>query len=153
MCRRRGNAGPVVIRKRSYRRALRRLGAVGLAKYRGKTIHSRQNLTFVGSEQRGSSARSRIKYAVWNCGGLSEQLHAEILCWAGQEGVDVLLLQETHWSQAMEWQDANWCYVHSAAAKPRTGGVMAVFARKSLDVGTCAGARWCRADYCTYGVS
>ena len=94
----------------------------------------------MGEEQSTATTPRRIKYAVWNCGGLSAHLNAGILCWARQEGVDVLLLlQETHWSQAMEWQDENWCYVRSAAKKPRTGGVMAVLSRRSVDAGT---LRW-----------
>ena len=43
-----------------------------------------------------------------------------------------MLIQETHWDQTLEWRDQNWCYIHSAASKPKTGGVMAMLSRRSI---------------------
>ena len=153
-----GQAG---IRKRSYRRAMHRLGALGFAKYRGRMLHRTQSFDFISASKQTLSpgyktagqrqgqgtgwtvgSTRRLQYAVWNCGGLSAQLYAEVLCWAKKEEIDVLLLPETHWGSSMEWQDEDWCCVHSAAIRSRTGGVMVLASRKRVDVAT---LRWSEA--------
>ena len=79
-----GQAG---IRKRSYRRAMSRLGALGFAKYRGRMIRGTQSFDYVSASKqalltgyqtagrqqgRGNGGTvgtaRRLKYAVWNCG-------------------------------------------------------------------------------------
>ena len=130
------NNSSAVIRKRSYRRAMQRLGAQGFAKYRGKTFFGGRTLKIVADDKQQSSCRRRLKYAVWNCGGLGSQLYAEVLYWAKVSAVDILLLQETHWSQSSEWQDEEWFFVHSAASKCRSGGVLVGVRREKVDVHT-----------------
>ena len=128
-----------VIRKRSYRRALRRLGAQGLAKYRGKIFYGRQTFPSGEAQQQTAVGGRRVRYATWNCGGLSSQLYADTLYWARTSDIDILLLQETHWSRSLEWQDDTWYCVHSAASKCRTGGVLVCVRRERVDVAT---LRW-----------
>ena len=125
-----------VIRKRSYRRALRWLGAQGFAKYRGKTFFGRQTLVTGEARKQTAVSRRRLRYATWNCGGLSSHLYAEVLYWAKTSAIDILLLQETHWSGSMEWQDDTWYCVHSAASKCRSGGVLICLRRECVDVTT-----------------
>ena len=141
MCRTKGarysvNDSSAVIRKRSYRRAMQRLGAQGFAKYRGQTFFGRRTLKYVADGKKQFSIRRRLKYAVWNCGGLSSQLYAEVLYSAKVSAVDILLLQETHWSQSSEWQDEDWCFVHSAASKCRSGGVLVGIRKEKVNVRT-----------------
>ena len=130
------NVSSAVIRKRSYRRAMQRLGAQGFAKYRGKTFFGRKTFRFVAESQQQPGNRKRVRYAVWNCGGLSSQLYAEVLHWAKISDIEVLLLQETHWSQSSEWQDSDWYFIHSAASKRRTGGVLVGIRKSSVDEST-----------------
>ena len=130
------NASSTVIRKRSYRRALRRLGAQGFAKYRGKPFFGRQNFEVVAKQNEKAVSRRRLRYATWNCGGLSSHLYAEVMYWAKTSAIDVLLLQETHWSNSVEWQDDTWCFVHSAASRCRSGGVLTCLRRDCVDATT-----------------
>ena len=130
------NVSSTVIRKRSYRRALRRLGAQGFAKYRGKTFYGRQNFGVDGQPHEKAVGGRRLRYATWNCGGLSSHLYAEVMYWAKTSAIDVLLLQETHWSNSMEWQDDTWCFVHSAASRCRSGGTLTCVRRDCVDATT-----------------
>ena len=58
----RANVGPAVIRKRSFRRAIHGLGALGLAKYRGRTYTGKQTLD-TACAGRQTAGQNRVKYA------------------------------------------------------------------------------------------
>ena len=64
------------------------------------------------------------------------EISRTFLYWAKTSAIDILLLQETHWSGSLEWQDDTWYCVHSAASKCRSGGVLVCLRRACVDVAT-----------------
>ena len=60
-----------------------------------------------------------------NTGGFSSELKPELFLWLrSQRHISAFLLQETHWGFTNEWKRDGWYLFHSAASKPRTGGVL-----------------------------
>ena len=114
------------VAKRSYRRALRRAARDGYAWYRGHYIAvKREFVPLVPSSGAPNRTNRRLGVTCWNCSGLSLELKAELFHWLHtQRHVGVVLLQETHWSYTGEWKHDGWCIFHSAAKKPKQGGLL-----------------------------
>ena len=109
--------------KKAYLRAVDKLRLTGRTVYKGRQMFANPNLSRI-FPRKVQDHRKRIRYASWNAGGLSADVMAEALVWAARQELDCLLLQETHWSQTREWQQDGWLCIHTAAAKPKQGGVL-----------------------------
>ena len=116
------------VRKRTFRRALRRAALTGHTTYRGQTLRVRQDfiphrpVTTVPRED----GKPRVMLFSWNCSGLGEDLYQELIHWLPTQPAELtfILLQETHWSFTSEWSRAGWLFCHSACEQPRQGGVL-----------------------------
>ena len=113
------------VRKRTYIRAMRRLRRHGQARYKGKLLHDTGKVVdacATGRENRPGPDRST--FFTWNCSGLSPEVLTETLVWAADTRASFFVLQETHWGFTSDWSSDGWHFIHSAAAKPKTGGVL-----------------------------
>ena len=113
------------VRKRALRRAIRRAQRSGATMYRGKALHANVSLPLPKVVASPASTGPRVKVFSWNCDGLSAALYAEILCWLGKHTeIDIIFLQETHWSKSMEWSTGEWHFCHSASLRRNSAGVL-----------------------------
>ena len=119
-----GNATTMQIRKRSLRRAHRRLQMHGHTWYRGQfwqqQVPSPQPPTFViGNSQKTSFQppehlpRNRLVIWHWNAGLLTPSRYQELLHYLHLQKVDVALISETHWSYTNEWSTMHWHAIHT----------------------------------------
>ena len=81
----------------------------------------------------------RSRFFTWNCSGLSQEVLAEVLTWAADVGASCFALQETHWGFTADWRSDGWFFIHSAAGKPKTGGVLMAI---RADLVTANSVRW-----------
>ena len=109
--------------KKAYLRAMDRLRRTGRTVYGGRSISAQPDFPRL-HQRTDTKQHRRIKFASWNAGGLSSDLMAETFVWAERQGLACLILQETHWSQTRGWRQDGWLCIHSAAGKPKQGGVM-----------------------------
>ena len=72
----------------------------------------------------GRPGPDRIAFFTWNCSGLSPEVLTETLVWAADARASFFVLQETHWGFTSDWRSDGWHFIHSAAARPKTGGVL-----------------------------
>ncbi|CAE7370346.1 unnamed protein product, partial [Symbiodinium sp. CCMP2456] len=118
--------------KRSYKRALKRAALEGSTVYKGKRIRFWQPEIPYLPTQRKHNEPARLSCLTWNCSGLSTELFLELQVWLRTKPeVGFFTLQETHWSAQGEWTSGDWYILHSAAPRPKHGGVM-LGIRKSL---------------------
>ena len=128
------------IRKRAYKRALNRASR-GPTMYRGQQVTWRDlRGQYVGrrdlpAKQRSSAPQSlqglqtatmSITCLTWNCGGLSN-LRDEFFTWLEGKGYDVVFLQETWYTQSLEYTTRGWHCVCSGVggdSKRAHAGVM-----------------------------
>ena len=121
--------------KRSYKRALKRMQLHGWTWYRGRLI---SNITPVPAqdapirsfnvEKPKTLRRSRLSCFSWNTGGLSGHSWDLFQAWALEQSLDVILLQETHWTQTLEWTQTKYHCIHCGSGD-RTGGLLCMVAR------------------------
>lgn len=122
------------VEKRSIQRAYRRSLRLGSAWYRGQHYSStdfermgcRPNNTPVAHtpispglqhdwEQchKHHSAKRRIQFWQWNCGGLAIPKLDEVKAWLTMNHIDVAILVETRMQFDSEWSDETWNILHS----------------------------------------
>ena len=120
------------IKKRSYRRALKRAETHGFTLYKGRLCTAQQLGTkFIGSSQElpqkinitqnRKLKRKRLTCCSWNCSGLSPSGWDYIQQWIDCQRLDVLMLQETHWRHTSEWTTEHYYVLHSGAGSGHAG--------------------------------
>ena len=111
-------------RKRSYLRAVRRLEKTGQTDYRGKRFFQFRSREQTSGTPGDKSDQGRCNFFTWNCSGLSPEILTEVLQWADDAQAMFFVLQETHWRHQLEWRAEGWLFMHSAAPKAKSGGVL-----------------------------
>ena len=120
------------IRKRSYKRAIRRAELHGFTLYRGCLRTATQlgtvyKGTFQHAPQKPNVTqtqklkRKRITCFNWNCSGLSPSGWDFIQQWLTCQRLDVIMLQETHWRHTSEWLTEHYYAMHSGLDDGRAG--------------------------------
>ena len=109
------------IRKRAYKRALNRASR-GPTMYRGQQVTwrdlrgqyvgrhdmpAKQHTTATQSLHGRKTATVSITCLAWNCGGLSN-LRDEFFTWLDGQGYDIVFLQETWYTQSLEYTTRGW---------------------------------------------
>ena len=116
------------VRKRSYRRALKRAARTGETSYRGRALNIGPVYPVLKPEaarQRPAKEVPRLHMLTWNASGLSSELLLEIIVWLrSKQEVQIFAIQETHWSKTLEWQQEGWSLFHSAPVKGKQAGVL-----------------------------
>jgi len=139
------------VEKRSIQRAYRRSLRLGSAWYRGQHYSStdfermgcRPNNTPVAHtpispglqhdwEQchKHHSAKKRIQFWQWNCGGLAIPKLDEVKAWLAMNHIDVAILVETRMQFDSEWSDATWNILHSGEGPNRGKGIMILISKR-----------------------
>ena len=123
------------IRKRAYKRALRRAATQGQTQYRGRTFTAAQlGLTTNSSRSLQSThnvlSQDRIRYQFWNCGGLTASRFQEIRHWIATHPPTILVLTETFWQDNQEWyepsQRGGLSFIHTGSGKARSAGILVI---------------------------
>ena len=120
------------IKKRSFRRAIKRAETHGFTLYKGRLCTAQQLGTkFIGSSQdlpkkinitqNRKLKRKRLTCCSWNCSGLSPSGWDYMQQWIDCQRLDVLMLQETHWRHTSEWTTENYYVLHSGAGSGHAG--------------------------------
>ena len=131
------------IKKRSFRRALKRAETHGFTLYRGRLYTAQQ----LGTEYKGFShdapktqnvtqnkrlRRQRFTCFSWNCSGLSPSGWDYLQQWIDSQRLDILMLQETHWRYTSDWSLDHYFALHSGAADGR-GGLLCLISKALCD--------------------
>ena len=116
------------IKKRSSKRAHRRLQLNGWTWYRGQLwqqvtypkppdfIADLTNRCTTSSSQPSEHLPSnRLVFWHWNSGTLSSTRYHELLSYLHLQKVDVALISETHWRYNSEWSTQHWHVIHSCS--------------------------------------
>ena len=121
------------IKKRSLKRAYRRLALHGFAMYRGQLMLS--SLTSspptkpaVVSGSMTSTKRSRKRFTVfcWNAMALNTSTYAEMIQWVALQRFDVAFIQSTHWSISEPWSSYVYSIIPSPELSKDGGGLLIV---------------------------
>lgn len=120
------------IKKRSFKRAIRRAETHGYTMYKGQ-IYTAQRL---GTQYKGNPIdapktpnhqpssklkRKRFTCLSWNCGGLSPSGWDYLQQWIECQSLDIIMLQETHWKHTSEWVTDHYFALHSGCGESRAG--------------------------------
>ena len=127
------------ILKRSYKRAIRRVRQHGYTWYRGRlfsgpvaTLHKTPRIESEPSpnvQPRHKDRRQRLSCFSWNSGGLSQATWDHFQQWADLQNIDILTVQETHWSVTAEWtQDRYFCI--SSGQNGKQSGILTLISKK-----------------------
>ena len=130
------------VRKRSYRRAVKRAVQHGYSWYRGQILTTSQisakHIETVTSEKHHSkipvSTKShtpkgqRYSCFSWNIGGLSLANWDALQLWFSSQDWDVIHLQETHWRHTSTWTQRHYYCLHDGC--DRGGGLLTLISRK-----------------------
>ena len=139
----------LAVHKRAYRRARLRASQseTGYTWYRGRW-HSRATLQAIAQpptrpsrSRAAASEQSRrpvpvLQMLSWNAGGLSSGLYQEFLAWVDfQNRFQLLVVQESHWSQTQDYQSGAWLCVHSSGqerqeGRDRSSGILVLLSRR-----------------------
>ena len=120
------------IKKRSFKRALKRAETHGYTMYKGQ-MYTAQRLgteykghpTVVPKTQNNTPSsklkRKRFSCLSWNCSGLSPSGWDYFQQWIECQSLDIIMLQETHWKHTSEWVTGNYYAIHSGCGESRSG--------------------------------
>ena len=139
-----GRSSITSTKKRSLRRAYRRLDTHGYTWYKGrywqKQIILPTQPDFVPkpaaktcSQPPEHIPKNRLIVFHWNGGALSSARYNELLQWLHFHRVDVAIISETHWSYTSEWQTPHWNAIHSghgSGQKDKASGLLVLIATK-----------------------
>ena len=134
--------------KRGYIRAIKRAQKLGCTWYKGRMMQldefprallDKMDPTGLPLESSTPSkpllqhmhvAKRRLKIVTWNSGGLSAARFDELRNWGLQQHADIILVPETRWQYTNEWQDSDWCCIHSGDSASRGSGLLCMISRK-----------------------
>ena len=120
------------IRKRSFKRAIKRAELHGYTHYRGQLYTAeRLGTIYKGSIETApkicnsipSSKMKRQRFTCfnWNCSGLSPSGWDFLQQWIECQHLDIITLQETHWKHTSEWVTAHYYALHSGGGDSKAG--------------------------------
>ena len=126
-------------RKRAFKRAQARALRDGSTVYRGQH-HNMQSLSlqYIGQARPRPPRRSNpdapdlLQVITWNCGGLHANRYTELMAWLNSEPQHcphIILVQECHWPQSMEFSSDKWVHIYSGSGSQQ-GGVMIILSRQ-----------------------
>ena len=130
------------VRKRSYRRAVKRAVQHGYSWYRGRILTPSQlsatHIETVTSDthhshiptptQSHTPKGQRFCCFSWNVGGLSLATWDALQLWFSSQDWDVIHLQETHWRHTSTWTQRHYYCLHDGCDKG--GGLLTLISRK-----------------------
>ena len=139
------------IKKRSLRRAFKRLDRCGHTWYKGQlwtknihsptfvdtTSHSTKVATQMTTQPHEHIPRGRLQCFHWNAGALSSHKYRELLVWLEMSKVDIAIITETHWTLDEEWSTKHFHAIHSGTRTPepfdRSAGILSLISKRLCD--------------------
>ena len=127
--------------KRAFQRACNRATRYGHTQYRGRTFTSAQvpldrrqaKPTPCFSKTRKHTSPEGITVLSWNAGGLGGGVYDEIMTHLSASNVDIAVIQESKWSECMEYTSGAWSCIHSGCKTHKHAGILvAVHSRVAL---------------------
>ena len=119
--------------KRAFRRACHRAVLFGRTKYKGRDLLASE----IPQDQRRPCPVSRdphkpsqsrpstgIQVMTWNAGGLGGGVYDELLTHLSASTIDVAVIQESRWTECMEYTSGPWTCVHSGCKTRRHAGLL-----------------------------
>ena len=136
------------IKKRSLKRAHRRLQLNGYTWYRGQywqQVTFPKPPDFIADLTTGSTTNhrcqpsehlpsNRLVFWHWNSGTLSSTRYQELLRYLHLQKVDVALISETHWKYNIEWSTQHWHAIHTCSdlscSSEKASGLLLLIAKR-----------------------
>ena len=126
-----GFPGIEKIKKRSLRRAYKRLALHGFAIHRGQMVvkptpqHPPSCPShFTGHRQAPRRTRKRMTVFCWNAMTLTSASFTELVQWLALQRIDVALIQSTHWSIEEPWVAYGYSFIPSPELHKSGGGLL-----------------------------
>lgn len=138
----------ISIKKRSLRRAQKRLHLYGHTWYRGQlwmqqvqitqpTILSQPPVHKQQFQPPEHKPKHRLVVWHWNAGQLSSSRYQELLRYLHHQQVDVAVLSETHWQYTNEWITPMWHAIHTSAESKHTydkaSGILVLVSKRACN--------------------
>ena len=132
------------IKKRSFKRALKRAVINGGAWFKGQFLRPSDVGIPLAAEARPSQnefkwqspqsslhkPQNRISVFQWNVDGLMKNQFDDLQFWMKQQLYDVAILTETRWSFTSEWSNDDWYFIHSGSSDDKAGGIMVMISTR-----------------------
>ena len=136
------------IKKRSLKRAYRRLQLNGYTWYRGQywqQVTFPKPPDFIADLTTGSTTNhrcqpsehlpsNRLVFWHWNSGTLSSTRYQELLRYLHLQKVDVALISEIHWKYNIEWSTQHWHAIHTCSdlscSSEKASGLLLLIAKR-----------------------
>lgn len=140
-------------KKRSYRRAVRRVSQHGYTWYRNRILatqdipkHHRSTTktscfddsphiavdiphSCTPSQQK---QHQRMTLFSWNAGGLTQSSWDNLQMWLSKQDISVVFVQESKWKHCSEWLSPAYTCIHSAATPTKSGGLLTLVSRRLI---------------------
>ena len=137
-----GSAPTDSVRKRAYRRAIRRALQHGWTWYRGQILtpdlvapHHLKALSFDTFDETPSNQikthhpkGQRFSCLSWNVSGLSLERWDALQQWILLQDLDLICLQETHWKHESQWLTSHYHHIHSGSNSQ--GGLLVMVSKR-----------------------
>ena len=137
-----GSAPTDSVRKRAYRRAIRRALQHGWTWYRGQILtpdlvapHHLKALSFDTFDETPSNQikthhpkGQRFSCLSWNVSGLSLERWDALQQWILLQDLDLICLQETHWKHESQWLTSHYHHIHSGSTSQ--GGLLVMVSKR-----------------------
>ena len=121
--------------KRGYKRAMKRIATHGYTWYKGRLMHGaipQASLTPAPKMTNPNTSRrvqrQRLTFLTWNAGGLAAYAWDALQAWLLSQQIDIILIQETHWTSTLEWTQDRYHCIHSSTGS-RRGGLLTLIAK------------------------
>ena len=121
--------------KRSYKRAMKRIAIHGYTWYKGRLLHGATSQTPPSPAPKMTNQspprrvqRQRLTCLTWNAGGLAAHTWDAFQAWLISQHIDIILIQESHWTSTMEWTQDRYHCIHSSMGC-RRGGLLTLIAK------------------------
>ena len=127
--------------KRAFQRACNRATRYGHTQYRGRTFTSaqvpldrRQAVpTPCFPRARKHTPPEGLTVLSWNAGGLGGGVYDEVMTHLSASNIDIAVIQESKWSECMEYTSGAWSCIHSGCKTHKHAGILvAVHSRVAL---------------------
>ena len=142
----------MAVRKIAFRRATARAQRTGLAQYRGRTLRAEPHAGTndhpaapnvprrLHHPPRLRTQSGRIQVMTYNAGGLSTHHYTELLAWlhilkGRRQCPDVVMVQETHWSEDHDYSNDMWRVI-SSGCNSRHSGLLIMLAKATFATAT-----------------
>ena len=118
--------------KRAFKRACSRATRFGHTQYRGRTFTSAQvpesrrqaGLHPCTRRPRPKTEPAGLTVFSWNAGGLGGGVYDEVMTHLSASSIDIAIIQESKWTECMEYTSGPWSCIHSGCKTQKHAGLL-----------------------------